>query len=228
MKRIWMLGVATGVLILVIGATRLRSRGASPAPEGVPASGQAAHRDAAPPEPDPAVPEQPIDGMSALSKVEMETMTTPAREAEAVARLKAWPEFYETVRSLELKPEEYQRILVGRIAQQLELDDDDHHALSRLLQQEQDAVTAAAVQAFGSGQALRDHARVQGAAARAFWTELGRLRGEARGVFQAQYEARFNKADMELINEHLRNSTLRITTSFEGASMKVAVWGIGK
>jgi len=233
-RHAWSVAVPVMMLLVLIALMAMKRRGA---PDTRPASGSIALT-----RPDgdlTASPESDItshtgefpthdDTVVALNKVESESMKDRKVEVDQVRRLEDWNEFYATAKALDMAPKEYQRLIIDRLAKQLGLSDSEHSTLTKLLRNEQQAVTDAAVSRFGSQQALRDQSRGDRSLTKQFWKDMHELRETTRRSYDSSYSEVFKGDRMTTINEHLRNQSIGLITSFAGPEMKVHVWGVGK
>lgn len=150
----------------------------------------------------------------------------PKEEIDYAERLKDWDEFYDVVKHLQLRSDQYMQLIVERVRKELNLSSEDYSLLVRLIKDEQNEVTEELTKAYGGPDKLIAQVKSQRVE---FWDEIRRLRAKVRARYEDPYASIFDKSQLALINEHLRNDKITVAERFtRDGGREVLVGGVGK
>lgn len=171
--------------------------------------------------------ESSLRASEALEAIAAPVVGDPSKDLEEVRRAGSWPEFYRTLASLKLDPEDLEKLIIARLARDLELPDEARNGLHELLQREQAAVTRGIIERYGP-HFVANATRLTGQAKKDYWTGLRQCREAVRRLHDPEYQQLFNADQMRVINEHLRNERMRLMTLHDGDQAKFLVVGVGQ
>jgi len=124
-------------------------------------------------------------------------MEMQRRRLEAIA---GWDEFYAAARESPVRLDVYHSLVIDRVARELGCDEAQTGVLRSLVTEEQDALTAAMIDRYGSEYNLRA-AFVRGTNAE----ELRRIVSETRAEFEESWQDSFTDSQLEIIHRHFRS-----------------------
>jgi len=118
-----------------------------------------------------------------------------------LAGLAGWDEFYAAARKKPVPFDMYHSLVIDRVAREMGCDEARAEQLRALVTEEQDALTEAMLERFGTKENIRA-AFVRGTNAE----QLGRLVAEVRAEFDESWRDHFSGAELEVIGHHFRGA----------------------
>jgi len=142
-----------------------------------------------------------------------------------VERYKSWDDFYRGVIALNVPYESRRGMIVRRIGGELSFNKAQFLALERILDEEEEQTTSAALREWGSPQGVRDAAAQNDNVK--FWEKLKELRAAVRKGSTSELAKHFTPDQRTVVDRHLRNEVIRVSYGVKDKAVVCRVIGCG-
>ena len=235
----FLLGVAATLLIRRDPPAKLAPDGAVPTQrtEAKPGSAPLPHSDPITPEASGAAPSPPTPAPKAVEPApvpvrkprETHFGRPPKPRTSDLVKAATWDDFYRICKERAIRGENLEDLILRHLGQELDLEDDKLDSLKVLFQAEQQAATKFISDSAGGWANLERQSDALSPAARhTLYEEWKRQRAVVRDSYQAEYLKLLTYDKLNILNEHLRNSTIETSNSYSSEGEYHLIGGVGK
>src|SRR5688572_17214192 len=153
----------------------------------------------------------------------------PKPKTSDVVKAATWDDFYRLCKERAIRGETLEDLIFRRLGQELELESEKLDSLKELFQAEQQAATKFISDSTGGWANLERQSDALSPAARhTLYEEWKRQRNAVRDSYQAEYLKLLTYDKLNILNEHLRNSTIETSNSYSSEGEYHLIGGVGK